>query len=167
MAFTDGRIYVENETAKTIYLSNGKHFNSHRWHQARTIINQFLQYQTQTDEDYVQMSQYLQERRKIAMDIMSEKAMHFDRLIQKRSMMSDVITKVQARMPFGKYRNRYVRDIFVEDNRYFWWFFENTVAKLDEIFERPDRELKDLDLSINNKLYVVMQELKEEDTLPF
>jgi len=155
MAFTDGRIYVENETAKTIYLSNGKHFNSHRWHQARTIVNQFLQYQTSTDEDYVQMSQYLEERRRIAMDIMTEKAMRFDKLIEKRSCMADVITKCQSRMPFGKYRNRYVREIYQEDERYFWWFFENTVAKLDDIFERPDKELKPLALSAEVKQAII------------
>lgn len=141
VAFIEGRLYVERETAKQVYLNNGNHYNAHRFHQARTVLSQFFLFQMQTSEDVQAMTKHLEERRLTALTLMKKKADELDRVIHGFTI-ADIIDKCTANMPFGKYCNRKVKDIFKEDRQYFEWFFSNTRIDFNTWFEIPERTYK-------------------------
>lgn len=120
--FIRNDVYITNETVKTLYLSDGTHWNKSKFHANRNLIVQFLKYEVDTNPDIQSVQLELKDKQdklaKLTQSVINEivvsiNEMNLIELLANSD--SDFI------LPNGKYEGSSIVTIANEDPDYIDW----------------------------------------------
>ena len=162
IGFLNGSVYKTNQTNRTIYLSNGTHWNTMMFHQTLNIVRSFINYETSVDDDVQCIQQEISARKNKLKAQMNKHAKLLNDEIDNISMTlselkpDDMFHRVTALMPFGKYKGKRICDVALTDKDYLKWFFKTTNVSFDKLFQQsnvlPD-EIKSIKIDIKSDEY--------------
>ena len=130
VGFINGTIYKNNQTNRTIYLSDGTQWNHHTFSQAVSLTRAYMLREVSLDEGV----QYLQR------EIEGKKTALKAKLIAINMVVTDpftVISRSQESIRFGKHIGKRLCDIAIEDTKYLKWLTSQPFFDIDRTLRAP------------------------------